>query len=54
MSPVCVPNFSPIRARIRVLWRVLQSVRDEVVVMSYKKTDTSQLAHMTQTHIKHY
>ena len=27
MSPLSVPNFSPIGARIRVLWRILQSVR---------------------------
>ena len=31
MSPLSVPNFSPIGARIRVLWRILQSVRKEVV-----------------------
>ena len=30
MSPLSVPNFSPIGARIRVLWRILQSVRKEV------------------------
>ena len=29
-SPLSVPNFSPIGARIRVLWRILQSVRKEV------------------------
>ena len=29
MSPLSVPNFSPIRACIRVLWRILQSVRNE-------------------------
>ena len=29
MSRLSVPNFSPIRARIRVLWRILQSVRKE-------------------------
>ena len=29
MSPVNVPNFSPIRVRIRVLWRILRSVRNE-------------------------
>ena len=29
MSPLHVPNFSPIRARIRVLWRILRSVRNE-------------------------
>ena len=31
MSSLSVPNFSPIRARIRVLWRILQSVRNEEV-----------------------
>ena len=31
MSPLSVPNFSPIGARIRVLWRILQSMRKEVV-----------------------
>ena len=29
MSPLNVPNFSPIRALIRVLWRILRSVRNE-------------------------
>ena len=29
MSPLSVPNFSPIEARIRVLWRILRSVRNE-------------------------
>ena len=29
MSPLSVPNFSQIRARIRVLWRILPSVRNE-------------------------
>ena len=29
MSPLSVPNFSPIGARNRVLWRILQSVREE-------------------------
>ena len=31
MSPLSVPNFSPIRACINVLWRILRSVRDEEV-----------------------
>ena len=31
MSPLSVPNVSPIGARIRVLWRSLQSVRKEEV-----------------------
>ena len=30
MSPLSVPNFSPIGVRIRVLLRILQSVRKEV------------------------
>ena len=30
MSPLSVPKFSPIGARIRVSWRILQSVRKEV------------------------
>ena len=30
MSPLSVPNFSPIGARIRVLWWILRSVRKEV------------------------
>ena len=29
MSPLRVPNVSPIGARIRVLWPILQSVRKE-------------------------
>ena len=29
MCPLSVPNFIPIGARIRVLWRILQSVRKE-------------------------
>ena len=29
MSPLSVPNLSPIRVRIRVLWRILRSVRNE-------------------------
>ena len=29
MSPLSVPNFSPISARIHVLWRLLRSVRNE-------------------------
>ena len=29
MSPLSVPNFSPIGARIHVLWRILRSVQKE-------------------------
>ena len=38
MSPLSVPNFSPIRARIRVLWRILRSVRNEDDDEEEKKT----------------
>ena len=31
MSPLSVPNFIPIQASIRVLWRILRSVRNEEV-----------------------
>ena len=37
MSPLSVPNFSPIRARIRVLWRILRSVRNEEVEEEKKR-----------------
>ena len=29
MSPVSEPNFSPIRARIRVLWRILRNEEEK-------------------------
>ena len=38
MSPLSVPKFSPIGARIRVSWRILQSVRKEEVEESKEKT----------------
>ena len=31
MSPSSVPNFSPIGVRIRVLWQIVRSVRNEEV-----------------------
>ena len=31
MSPLSVPNFSSIQARIHVLWQILRSVRNEEV-----------------------
>ena len=31
MNPSCAPDFSAIGARIRVLWRILRSVRNEEV-----------------------
>ena len=39
MSPLSVPNFSPIRARIRVLWRILRSVRNEEEKNEENKTN---------------
>ena len=39
MSPLSVPNFSPIRARIRVLWRILRSVRNEEVEEKEEKNE---------------
>ena len=39
MSPLSVPNFSPIRARIRVLWRILRSVRIEEDEVKKKKNE---------------
>ena len=39
MSPLSVPNFSPIRARIRVLWRILRSVRNEEEVEEEKNEE---------------
>ena len=40
MSPLSVPNFSPIGGRIRVLWQILQSVRKEVEEKTKKKNQT--------------
>ena len=37
MSPSSVPNFSPIGARICVLWQILRSVRNEEVEEKTKK-----------------
>ena len=31
MSPLSVPNFSPIRACIRVLWRILRNEENEEI-----------------------
>ena len=38
MSPLSVPNFSPIGERNRVLWRILQSVRKEEKTKKKKPT----------------
>ena len=40
MSPLSVPYVIPIGARIRVLWRILQSVRKEVEEKTKKKPQT--------------
>ena len=37
MSPLSVPNFSPIGARIRVLWQILQSVQNEEKAKKLKR-----------------
>ena len=42
MSPSSVPNYSPIEARIRVLWRILQSVRKEEVEEEKKRRKKTQ------------
>ena len=39
MSPLSVPNFSPIGVRIRVLFRIVQSVRKEEVVEEEKNEE---------------
>ena len=39
MSPLSVPNFSPIQARMRVLLRILQSVRKEEEVEEEKNEE---------------
>ena len=44
MSPLSVPNFSPIGAQIRVLWRILQSVRKEEVEEKKRRKKTLTLA----------
>ena len=42
MSPLSVPNFSPIQARIHFLLRILQSVRKEEEVEEEKKKKKTQ------------
>ena len=44
MSPLSVPNFRPIQARIRVLLRILQSVRKEEVEEEKTKKKPQTLA----------
>ena len=45
MSPLSVPNFIPIRARIRVLWRILRSVRNEEEVEEEKNEEIKTKFH---------
>ena len=40
MSPLSVLNFSPILAHIRVLWRILRSVRNEDEEEKYEEIKT--------------
>ena len=44
MSLLSVPNFSPIGVRIRVLWRILQSVRKEEIEEKNQEKKTQTLA----------
>ena len=48
MSPLSVPNFSPIQARIRVLLRILQSVRKEVEEEKKKKKTQTLAARISE------
>ena len=43
MSPLSVPNFSPIGAQSRVLWRILQSVRKEEQEVEEKNEEKKNL-----------
>ena len=46
MSPLSVPKFSSIGAPIRVLWRILQSVRKEVEEKNEEKTLAARISEM--------
>ena len=48
MSPLSSPNFSPIGGRIRVLGRILQSVRKEEVEKKTKKKSQSLVARISE------
>ena len=37
MSPLSVPNFSPIQVRIRVLWRILRNEEGEEKMKNLKR-----------------
>ena len=48
MSPLRVPNFSSIGVRIRVLWRILQSVRKEVEEKNEEKKPQTLAARISE------
>ena len=48
MSSLCVLNFSPNGARIRVLWRILQSVRKEVEEKKRRKKIVTLAARISE------
>ena len=48
MSPLSVPNFSLIQARIRVLLQILQSVRKEVEEKKTKKKTQTLAARISE------
>ena len=48
MSPLSVPNFSPIQVRICVLLRILQSVRKEVEEKKTKKKNQTFAARISE------
>ena len=48
MSLWRVPNFTPIGARIRVLWRILQSVRKEVEEKNQEKIPQTLAARISE------
>ena len=48
MCPLSVPNFSPIGVRMRLLWRILQSVRKEEEKKTKKKKPQSLAARISE------
>ena len=46
MSPLSVPNFSPIGAHIRVLWQILQSVQNEEKAKKLKRIMFARISEM--------
>ena len=50
MSPLSVPKFSPFGAHIRVLWRILQSVRNQEEQEKKKQRNNEILvAHISES-----